>query len=156
MRTYQCNSPQAAGRLVALSLLADGHVSSHELKALRDARLAERLGLAPDEFPKIVQGLCEDLMSVAHLNWGDLCLPNSEVMQHLITELKDPQMRAEVISLCKVAVEADRHVAQGEIDVLRAFEQAWQLPRRRPKHSSVDQYQTTATAIAPNRHHFTT
>src|SRR5271168_4265657 len=112
MRTYRCDSPQAAGRLVALSLLADGHVSSAELKALGAARLTERLGLAPGEFQTIVQDLCEDLMSVAHLNWGDRCQPDSEVMHHLIAELRDPQTRAEVMSLCRVAVEADRHITQ--------------------------------------------
>jgi hypothetical protein len=127
MRTYRCNSPQAAGRLVALSLLADGHVSSDELKALGDARLTERLGLAPGEFETIVQGLCEDLMSVAHLNWGDLCQPDSEVMQQLITELRDPGTRAEVMSLCRIAIEADRHIAQGEFSLLRAFAKAWEV-----------------------------
>jgi hypothetical protein len=59
----KCDSPQAVGRLVALSLLADGHVSSAELKALGAARLTERLGLAPGELQTIVQDLCEDLVN---------------------------------------------------------------------------------------------
>ena len=69
-----CVLIDAAGRLVALSLLADGHVSSDGLKALGDAQFTERLGLAPGEFATIVQGLCEDLMLVAHLNWGEFDL----------------------------------------------------------------------------------
>jgi hypothetical protein len=128
MRTYRCDSPEAAGRLVALSLLADGHVSSDELKEMGDARLTERLGLAPGEFATIVQGLGEDLMLVAHLNWGDLCQPDSEVMQQLITELRDPQTQAEVMSLRRIAVEANRYIAQGEFDLLRALEKAWKVP----------------------------
>ena len=31
MRTYPTNSPQAAGRIVALALLADGHLSKAEV-----------------------------------------------------------------------------------------------------------------------------
>ena len=34
MRTYPTNSPQSAARIVALTLVADGHVSPEELDAL--------------------------------------------------------------------------------------------------------------------------
>jgi hypothetical protein len=70
MRTYQPNSPQAAARLIALAVLADGHVGSSELDALDEARLSHRLGLGPGEFRTIMRDLCEDLMATSHLNWA--------------------------------------------------------------------------------------
>ena len=132
MRTYTCNSPQAAGRIVAIALLADGHLSSEELTALHRARIADRLGLAPGEFGKIVQGLCEDLLTSSHLNWSDACKLDSNVMQHVMRELDDPELRAEVLNLCHVAVYADRHVADTEVALLASLSRAWQQdPRQR-------------------------
>ncbi|HEY3599778.1 MAG TPA: TerB family tellurite resistance protein [Paraburkholderia sp.] len=128
MRTYKSDSPQAAARLVALALLADGHVGSNELDALNEAQLSKRLGLDPGEFRMIVQGLCEDLMSSSHLNWGNLCRPDSDVMQQLVDELRDPLMRAEVLHLCRTAVQADEHVSEHEFALLHAFADAWQMP----------------------------
>ncbi|MGA7778644.1 MAG: TerB family tellurite resistance protein [Paraburkholderia sp.] len=128
MRTYKCDSPQAAARLVALALLADSHVGSNELKALEGAGLSDRLGLKAGEFQTIMQSLCEDLALAAHLNWGNLCKFNPELMEHLIAEIQDPQMRAEVMSLSRVAIHADRHVTEAEFTVLHAFASAWQMP----------------------------
>lgn len=132
MRTYTCNSPQAAGRIVAIALLADGHLSSEELAALHRAHIADRLGLAPGEFGKILQGLCEDLMTSSHLNWNDACKLDSNVMQQVMRELDDPELRAEVLNLCHVAVYADRHAADSEVALLASLNRAWQNePRQR-------------------------
>jgi hypothetical protein len=125
MRTYTSNSPQAAGRIVAIALLADGHLGSEELAAVHRARIAERLGLLPGEFGAIMQGLCEDLLTSAHLNWSDACKLDSDVMQHVMCELEDPALRAEVLSLCLVAVHADRHLAESEAALLVALSNAW-------------------------------
>ena len=62
MRTYPCNSPEAAARLVALVLIADGHVCRSEIEALDGLGAARELGLAPDAMPRIIQTLCEDLL----------------------------------------------------------------------------------------------
>jgi len=128
MRTYKCDSPQAAARLVALCLLADSHVSSNELDALEEAGLSEKFGLAPGEFQSVMQGLCEDLTLSAHMDWGQLCAPNSELTQQLVAELKNPRMRDDVMRLCKIAAQADNHVSEGESAVLSAYARAWQLP----------------------------
>lgn len=44
MRTYPRNSPEAAGRLLALVLLVDGHVCRRELDALQQQGVAAALG----------------------------------------------------------------------------------------------------------------
>jgi hypothetical protein len=128
MRTYPRNSPQAAARLVALSILANGHVGNDELSALEEARIAERLGLCPGEFQNVLQGLCEDLTAASHLSWGTLCRLHPEILQQLVSELSDPRLRAEVLCLSRTAVQADHHISEGEFAVLYAFADAWQLP----------------------------
>jgi uncharacterized tellurite resistance protein B-like protein len=128
MRTYKPNSPQAAARLIALAVLADGHVGASELDALDSARLSHRLGLAPDEFRIIMRDLCEDLMSTSHMNWGNLCRPDADVMLQLIVELRDPHMQTEVIDLCRTAMRADQYVSEHENALLHAFAHAWRMP----------------------------
>ena len=66
MRHHPRNSPAAAARLVALALIADGHVCRSELAALRQAGAETALGLAPGELGEVLQGLCEDLLLAQH------------------------------------------------------------------------------------------
>ncbi len=127
MRTYPCNSPQAAARLVALTVLADGYVGRDELVMLEQAGLPERLGLRPGEFHAVLQALCEDLMAASHMNWGHLCRPDADVVRQLAAELADPLMRAEVLSLCRIAAQADQHLSEGEFAVLNTCAHAWRL-----------------------------
>ena len=44
MRSYPRNSPQAAARIVALLLIADGHVSRSEMDALYGRDIERELG----------------------------------------------------------------------------------------------------------------
>ena len=44
MRSYPRNSPQAAARIVALLLIADGHVSRSEMDALYGRDIEHELG----------------------------------------------------------------------------------------------------------------
>ena len=46
MRHYASNSPEAMGRLVALTLMADGAIDASELKQLDRKDTIRRLGLA--------------------------------------------------------------------------------------------------------------
>ncbi len=126
MRTYTSNSPQAAGRIVAIALLADGHLNSSELAAVHRARIAERLGLAPGEFSTILRELCEDLLTNANMDWSDACKLDSDIMQQVLLELEDPVLRAEVLSLCLVAIHADRHLSDRETQLLAVLSKSWQ------------------------------
>jgi hypothetical protein len=69
MRSYPSNSPQAAARIVALTLLADGDICRFERRALQRTRAAERLGLLPSEFAEILNDCCIDLLSISHSTW---------------------------------------------------------------------------------------
>jgi hypothetical protein len=66
MRTYPCNSPEAAARIVALVLIADGHVCRSEFDAMNQLDAHAELGLPPDTLPRVVHTLCEDLLMWAY------------------------------------------------------------------------------------------
>ena len=125
MRNYQQNSPQAAARIVALSLLADGHLDAAELAVLHRLRAHEQLGLSADDLHGVVQSLCEDLLSGAEVTWADACTIDPYLQSQILAEVTDPALQAKVLALCVAVVEADAHVSEGESIVLSQAVEHW-------------------------------
>ena len=129
MRSYPRNSPQATARIVALALLADGHLSTIELDVLDRLDAHTQLGLERVELHSVVHGFCEDLLSTMHLTWDDACRVDPRTMAGLMAEVDDPSLRIRVLRVCVAVVEADGHVAEGESIVLLAAVEHWGLHR---------------------------
>lgn len=129
MRTYPKNSPQAAARIVALAMLADGQMCRAEITALDRLRAHEQLGLRPDELHSVVHSMCNDLLSTAELTWADACQVDPQTLIQLMAEIDDSELRLKVLGLCVAVVEADGQVAAGEAIVLMAAVEQWGLQR---------------------------
>lgn len=129
MRSYSTNSPQAAGRIIAVALLADGHLSKTEIDLLDRLDVARQLGLARSELHSVVHGFCEDLLASASGGWADACRIDHATLFGLLAEITDPALRREVLQLCTRVVEADDHVADGESALLLAAVAHWDLQR---------------------------
>ncbi len=123
MRSYARNSPQAAARLVALVLLADGHACRSEFTELDRLDATAELGLRDGEFLCIVQTLCEDLMQSGHP-----CLEIDEpTLLLLMAEIDDAALQRKVLALAHAAATADSHLANGEAVILAAANRRWSL-----------------------------
>ena len=114
MRSYPANSPEAAARIVALALVADGHVSLIEIDTLQRQDIACRLGLSAEAFREVLHGLCEDLLVQSPRVWNDTARIDPRLIGDLLDEVDDPGLCTELIHLCRTVVEADAHVADGE------------------------------------------
>ena len=132
MRTYPCNSPEAAARLVALVLIADGHVCRSEIEALGHCGAEHELGLAPDAMPRIVQTLCEDLLLGADASGSLVANLDDSALASLMAEVTDPLLRAKVVRLATAVANADRHLADGEALVLAAASRHWRAAEATP------------------------
>jgi hypothetical protein len=130
MRSYPTNSPQAAARIVALTLVADGHVDGIELDVLERAGAYQRLGLSRSELHSVLQGFCEDLLQAQQSHWAGASQIEPGTLNQLMAEVEDPALRKTVLSLCVAVAEADRHVADGESFVLVAAVEQWGLHRQ--------------------------
>jgi uncharacterized tellurite resistance protein B-like protein len=130
MRTYPVNSPQAAARIVALTLLADGHLDKAELDRLERLDVHRALGLAPRELHAILHALCDDLLATTYQAWGGVCRIDQEALETVLAEIDDPVLRLKVLQLCVEAVEADDHIAEGESLILSAAAKQWATPPR--------------------------
>jgi len=129
MRTYPPNSPQAAGRVVALALLADGHLSNTELDTLDRLRVYTQLGLGRVELHSVIHEVCEDLLASMQLTWEDACRVDARTLARLMGEIDDAVLRRKLTRICIAVVECDSLVTEGEVAVLGAAIEQWGLHR---------------------------
>ena len=127
MRHYPPNSPHAAGRIVAMALLADGHLSRLELDVLDRMELHTQLGLDRTELHSVVHSFCEDVLATALGGWADACRVDAHTLHSLLAEIEDPALRRKVWQLCTQVVDADQHLADGESSLLMAAAEHWGL-----------------------------
>ena len=125
LRTYPRNSSEAAARIVALVLIADGHVSRSEELALEKLDISRELDLDPAEFARIVQALCEDHV-IGHMPSVPAASHiDNATLDTLLAEIDDRVLRSKIIRLCLAVASADNHLADGEIATLAAILIAW-------------------------------
>ena len=127
MRTYPQNSPEAAARIIGLTLIADGDVGQAELALLDELAVHQQLGLTRDALHGVIDTFCEDLLSSKQLNWADACPVDEYTLTELMAEIDDPALRHKVLGLCVKLAEADDKVAEGESLVLIAAVGQWNL-----------------------------
>ena len=133
MRPYPLNSPEAAARIVALAMLADGRLARAELAAFARSNALRRLALEPDTWQTVVQALCDDLVERALLAGDAMCTIDPGTLATLMAEIDDAGLRRTVLDLCVAVVVADAHVAEEESTVLAAACAAWGLHRPLPQ-----------------------
>jgi len=127
MRQYAQNSPQAAARIIALTLIADGDIGAVELALLDERAVHQELGLTRDALHAVIDTFCEDLLSSKQLNWADACPVDEYTLAALMGEIDDPALRRRVLALCVKLAEVDDKVAEGESIVLTAAVAHWNL-----------------------------
>lgn len=125
MRSYLHNSPQAAARIVALSMIADGHLSQREVLALESLEIHRQLDLAPAGLHDVLQALCEDLLICANDCWSNVCRIDAGTLAQLLAEVGDPLLQSKVLELCVRTVEADGHITEGESRLVGAAAAAY-------------------------------
>ena len=129
MRSYPANSPQAAARILALTLVADGDIGDAEIEWLDRLIVHEQLGMARHELHAVLDTFCEDLLSSNQLKWADACPLDERSLADLMGEIQDPALRLKLLRLCVELAEADAHVDDGESIVLVAAVEHWGLHR---------------------------
>ena len=125
MRTYPTDSPEAAARLLAMALVADGHYAISEIKALDRLSAPARLGLAPEAFKQVIDHFCEDLLLASHGEWLGSAAIDTATRSRLFGEVQDPALGAEVRTLCEAVMLSDGHLADGETAMLDELARAW-------------------------------
>ena len=125
MRHYPSDSPEAMGRLVALTLMADGAIDASELKQLDRKDTVRRLGLSGASFDKLIHELCDDLLTSAHrTSAGQLELDPSSI-DYLLAEVKHPLLQKQVLRMMLDIVNADHKLSAGEAVLVAEAMRFW-------------------------------
>ena len=135
MRHYPIDSPQAAARIIALTVVADGEIDQAELDLLDlldqlDRLGADaRLGLDQGTLFGVLDKFCEDLLSSHQLQLAGACPVDDATLAQLMSDMQSPWLRKQLLRLCIDIAESDARVAQGEAIVLNAAVEHWGLQR---------------------------
>lgn len=125
MRPYPRNSPQAAARIVALTLLADGQFQRVEQSSLETLDAAARLGMRRYELHAIVHDFCADLLEDARAMRDDDCRITPALIELLLDDIDDSTLQRKVLALCAGVARADGQLDEGESIVIGAAIEQW-------------------------------
>lgn len=126
MQTYTVNSPEAAARVLAMAMLADGQYSMTEIRALDRQQVPARLGLTPEAFKNVVDGFCQDLLLTGAGHWTGTV--DAATREQLMGEITERDLQDMILQQCEALMLADGHLADGEVDLLDALGAAWRRP----------------------------
>lgn len=127
MRHYPSNSPEAMGRLVALTLMADGAIDASELKQLDYKDTVRRLGLNEESFDKLIHELCDDMLASAYRTPAGQLELDVENIDLLLNEVQHPLLRKQVLRMMLDIVNADRKLTGGEAVLVAEAMKFWEI-----------------------------
>lgn len=125
LRTYPTNSPEAAGRVLAMAVFSDGNCSPAELDTLKHLKAAERLGLTHNALKDVIHGFAQDMLSTTQ---GDLVTfdrMDPPTRDALLGEITDTYLQVELQTLAREVVVADGHLADGEAALVDTLWTRW-------------------------------
>ena len=122
MRSYATNSPHAAGRILALTMVVDGHLAHSELVALDSTRVLQYVSLDHDAFQQLLQELCEDMLVGATRGIIEI---DAKLIDELLVEIEDPDLRRKLLQAMWNIADADGWLANGEAVLLTRAGVMW-------------------------------
>jgi hypothetical protein len=125
MHAYLPDSPQAAARIVALVMIADGHVSPTEFATLEDCGIDYELSLAPGELQCILHTLCDDLQANGTPGRPLIASVDNATLLLLLAEISDPALQRKVYCLAGAVAAADHELHSDETRLLEATRIQW-------------------------------
>jgi len=129
MRQYPANSPSAAARIIALTVVADGDISQPEVDLLESMGVHDQLGLDRQALHEVFDAFCEDLLSSQQLRYADICPVDEPTLAALMADISEPALQMRLLGLCVALAKSDERVAEGEQIVLKAAVKYWGLRR---------------------------
>ena len=137
MRNYPSDSPEAMGRLVALTLMADGAIDASELKQLDQTDTIRRLGLNEQSFDNVIHELCNDMLTSAHRTQAGQLELDLEHIDLLLAEVQHPVLQKQVLRMMLDVVNADHKLSGGEAVLVAEAMKFWGIDLHEVADSSI-------------------
>lgn len=126
MRAYQPDSPCAAARILALTMIVDGKLAVSELAALDSSKILDHIALDLASFQRMLQELCDDLLSSQALDAVQL---DDAAIDQVLGEIAHPDLRRRLLDAMWHIADADDWLADGEAVLLTRASDAWSAER---------------------------
>lgn len=127
MRHYPIDSPQAAARILALAILADGGLDVAELRVLDNYDIDEKFGLEPALFDEVIKDFCFDLAQYSDRDYASHLELDRETIGQLLRDIRDPRMQMDLLRMMVDIVNADGSLAGGEAVLVAEAMVVWGL-----------------------------
>ncbi|WP_153130699.1 hypothetical protein [Dechloromonas hortensis] len=137
MRHYPSDSPEAMGRLIALTLMADGAIDASELRQLDHTDTVRRLGLSQASFDKVIHELCDDMLSSAHRTPAGHLELDVKGIDLLLAEVQHPLLQKQLLRMMLDVVNADSELSGGEAVLVSEAMKFWEIDLHEVADSSV-------------------
>lgn len=131
MRSYPIDSPEAAARILAMTLVADSGPGNAEFHVLKSHDAAGQLGLTSHRLHTALREFCEDLLTGSEHSWSHACRLDESSMAAIMNEVQDDHLRERLMRLCVAVVEADGRIEEGESSILSTAMEQWGLSASR-------------------------
>jgi hypothetical protein len=128
MRRYPPNSPLAAARVVALTMVADGTICRGELHSLARLDVYERLNLDAVQMQQLLDELARDLFEFGAPAWDGSGGLHPLIMNCVLEDVSNPELRETVLEICRDIAQADSRVTDGERALLILANTQWRAP----------------------------
>lgn len=125
MHTYPVNSPEAVSRILALSMIVDGHLSPSEVRAMHAAPFLEQVGVDDDIFDPTLRQLCEDLLGAAANRHAGMVEIDPRLLDALLRDIQDPLLQVCLWKAMLDIIQADGHLDTRETTLVRRAARAW-------------------------------
>lgn len=125
MHSYPTNSPEAVSRILALTMIVDGHVSPSEVRAMHRAEFLQQMKLDDDTFDRTLRELCEDLLDAAANRRAGMVEIDPALMDGLLLDIRDPLLQICLWKTMVDIVQADGHLDGRETTLVRRAARAW-------------------------------
>lgn len=140
MRKYAKNSPEAAARIVALAMTADGAIDRSEILLLERLGVVARLGLDQEQFDSIYYECCTDMLASGQRNASGQLELDKHGINALLDEINDPVLQKRILRIMLDMVNADHRLTASEASLIALALERWDMDLCGMTESSVPRH----------------
>lgn len=126
MKTYPHNSPKAMARILAMVMVADGHMDERELDLLEQLKLYDILAINRRDFIEVLHDYCEELAESADTD-GKVHPVDRVRIDALLDTVEEPKKRLLLCAMVLDMSKADAEFSEIEMAILTHMLDRWHL-----------------------------
>jgi hypothetical protein len=128
MKNYTPNSPEAMARILAMMIVTDAHIDDREIAILDRLDAYAILGLTRNEFMRVAQDYCTQLVKEAEEH-GETPILDADRADTVIDCVDVPSRRIIVARLLLAILAADQQQRESELVLYAHILDRWNISR---------------------------